>query len=75
MVVGKYARHISEVQEKAAANRGTSHMHEWHKFPCCVLKEKCLGGKVQNIVRDLKDLMELWQTLDVCNSTIGQSLL
>jgi hypothetical protein len=32
------------------------------KFSSQMLKEKCLGDKVQNMAGDVEDLTKLWQT-------------
>ncbi len=30
------------------------------------LKEKCLSGSMKNMVNDVEDLQEIWDTLDTC---------
>ncbi len=31
-----------------------------------MLKEKCLGAVGETMVGDIEELMEMWETLDIC---------
>jgi hypothetical protein len=47
-------------------NREIYHRYFQDELICRMMKEKWLGGKVQDLVGNIKDLTELWQTLDMC---------
>jgi hypothetical protein len=44
----------------------TYHGHVRDKMVIRALKEKCLMGNVKNMIKDIEDLQEVWDTLDTC---------
>jgi hypothetical protein len=60
--------YISKVQKRVVGLKGNLHRDVQDMLACFVLKEKCPGGKVRDMVGDIENLTELWLTLDMATT-------
>ncbi len=62
---GKYVEY-PRLRKEWWSYRRTYHGHVRDELVSRVLKEKCLLGSVKNMVNNIEDLQEIWDTLDTC---------
>jgi hypothetical protein len=48
------------------ANRRTYHAHVLYELVCCTLKDKCLTPGMKSLVRDIEDLNNVRDAMDMC---------
>jgi hypothetical protein len=62
---GKYVKY-PRFRKERWAYRGPYHGHVRNELVCRALKEKSLAGSARAVLNDIKDLQEVWDTLETC---------